>query len=305
MISVVIPTCNRPNDLILVLNSLKEQETNIHEIIVVDSSDYEIDLSNYSFENTEFKHIKVDLKSAAIQRNVGMDHVSEDCSYLCFLDDDVNPESNYLSNLVKGIKINKGVGISGIAINPAKTGQLRMPPKGAFGMIQRFFLLDSTKDGTLLKSGVNIPIRRYSGPITKVDWLIGCSLWDFNKVKSLRFEKDFMGVSLNEDVIFSVRASVRGDLFVDPNTHLWHSESEVGRQVGSKFWQMWVLNRKRLVQVSAKNKPIYFYFHLANFGQFISLLYSGLRNKNFKEFAFLGIVVGYWRLLFPRIKNED
>ena len=305
MISVVIPTCNRPKDLILVLNSLKEQETNIHEIIVVDSSDFEIDLSNYSFKNTELKHIRVDFKSAAIQRNFGMDRVSEDCSYLCFLDDDVNPESNYLSNLVKGIEINKGVGISGIAINPAKTGQLRIPPKGMFGMIKRIFLLDSIKDGTLLKSGVNIPIRRYSGPIAKVDWLIGCSLWDFNKVKSLRFEKDFMGVSLNEDVIFSVRASLCGDLLVDPNTHLWHSESEVGRQNGRKFWQMWVLNRKRLVQVSAKSKPNYIYFHIANFGQFVSLLYSELRNKKFKDCAYLGIIMGYRRLLFSRTKHED
>jgi hypothetical protein len=68
---------------------------------------------------------------------------------------------------------------------------------------------------------------------------------------------------------------------------------------------MWVRNRKRLVEVSAESKPNYIYFHIANMGQFISLLYSGLRNKNFTERAYLGIVMGYRDIIFPGFKNED
>jgi GT2 family glycosyltransferase len=304
MISVVIPTCNRPDDLKTILDALKAQEHRVHEVIVVDSSDFEIDLENLVIENLKIKHIKVNIKSAAIQRNIGMDQVSQNCSYLCFLDDDVMPEPNYLSNLIGALKQCDGVGVSGIAINPEKSEWLRLPPHGLFGSIQRLFFLDSMRDGVLLKSGVNIPVRKYSGPIVKVDWLIGCAVWDFSKVKSLRFERDFMGASLNEDVIFSVRASEFGELFVDPNTHLWHSESEIGRQNAAKFWEMWVVNRKRLVTVSAKATPHYACFHIANFGQFLSLVYSSLKNRSLSDGAYFGIWNGYKHLLNLRIKNE-
>jgi hypothetical protein len=234
-----------------------------------------------------------------------MGYVSEDCTYLSFLDDDVKPSADYLSNLVKGLEMSHGIGISGIARNPNKGNVHRIPPKGIFGLTQRFFWLDSLVDGKLLKSGVNIPVRHYSGSLRKVDWLIGCSVWDYKKVVDIRFESDFQGASLSEDVIFSVRASEFGDLFVDPSTHLLHTESEIGRQKGASFWKMWVVNRKRLVQVMSRNKPNYFQFHLANFGQMLSLFYSGFRNKTLSDGALFGIVQGYKQLYIAGRKNED
>ena len=305
MISVVIPTRNRPIELNALLDSLMKQDTAVYEIIVVDSSDFEIDLSNYMDKVLNVNHIKVDVKSAAIQRNIGMEYVNEDCTYLSFLDDDVTPDADYLSNLVKGLEMTHGIGISGLAVNPNKGNVHRMPPKGIFGLAQRLFQLDSLVDGKLLKSGVNIPVREYKGAVRKVEWLIGCSVWDYKKVADIRFEPDFKGASLSEDVIFSVRASAYGDLFVDPSIRLWHTESEIGRQRGANFWKMWVVNRKRLVQVMSKNKPNYFHFHLANFGQALSLIYSGSRNKTLFDGALFGLFQGYKQLYISGSKNED
>lgn len=300
MISVVIPTCNRPNELSSILTSIQNQDTKVEEVIIVDSSDMDIDLSKLGLDALNFKHVKVKVKSAAKQRNIGVELVNPNSSYLCFLDDDVIADSNYLSTLTEEIWSYGCVGISGIAINPKKIDKVRRPPTGLFGFIQRVFFLDSKIDGKLLRSGVNIPVRRNSGAIAKVDWLIGCSVWDFAKVKTLRFEDDFMGASLNEDVIFSLRASKYGDLLVDPNVHLWHSESDIGREKGAKFWQMWVMNRKRLVQISAKRSPRFLQFHVANLGQFLSLLYSEFRSRNTKERSYLGIVMAYQKLCFSR-----
>jgi GT2 family glycosyltransferase len=304
MISVVVPTCNRPDDLKLVLKSIKEQDVKVEEIIIVDSSDFKIDLPKLGFDEILFQHVKVNIKSAAVQRNIGMDLVNPNSSYLCFLDDDVTPDSNYLSRLIDGLRQSGGIGISGIAVNPLKRDKMRLPPSGLFGFMQRLFLLDSNCDGKLLRSGVNIPVRKDSGVITKVDWLIGCSVWDFTKVKSLRFESDFMGVSLSEDVIFSLRASTHGDLFVDPEVHLWHSESDIGREKGAKFWEMWVVNRRRLVEISAKSYPHFIQFHLANLGQLLSLIYSGVKGKRLRQRIYLGIVMGYRTLYLPKKKKK-
>lgn len=296
VISVVIPTCNRPKELQELLDCLSKQDREIHEIIVIDSSDKEVKRLVQVTNLPKIDFIKVDIKSAAFQRNIGMSRVNEGCVYLCFLDDDVKPSIDYLSKLIKMLEENNGVGISGIAVNPRNELTYRQPPRGMFGAVQRFFQLDSIKDGKLLKSGVNIPVRTYTGPVVQVEWLIGCSIWKYKKVLNTRFESDFKGVSLNEDVIFSLRASKFGKLLVDPSTHLWHTESDIGRQKGASFWEMWVVNRKRLVEVMSSKVPNYFYFHLANFGQFLSLIYSGFRNKTLRDLAFLGIIRGYGQL---------
>lgn len=277
----------------------------INEVIVIDSSDQKTCVESNFGADVRFEHIQVTIKSAAIQRNLGMDLVSDKCDFLCFLDDDVLPDSSYISRLVSGLIQSQGIGISGLALNPKKVNSIRREPVGFFGLVQRLFFLDSKRDGVLLKSGVNIPIRNYSGEITKVEWLIGCALWDFKKVSKIRFESDFLGQSLNEDVIFSIRAAEHGNLFVNPRIHLSHTESIIGRPINEDFWKMWVLNRRRLVRIFYQGKPNFIYYHIANFGQFISLVYAGFRNMDFKNRAPLGILLAYKVLIQKWKINEN
>ena len=244
MISVVIPTRNRPAELNVVLQKIAEQSLSVSEVIVVDSSDFATPISPESTGGFKLTHKYTKVKSASIQRNIGIELVSDKCDFLCLLDDDVEPERDYLSTLIANLSSLGGIGISGIALNPKMTHILRQKPKGLFGKLQKFFGLDSDQDGELLKSGVNIPVRSYSGKTQEVEWLIGCSIWKFQEISSLRFESDFMGQSLCEDVIYSLRASKLGKLLVDPSVHLKHHESDVGRPIGIEFWTMWVVNRK-------------------------------------------------------------
>ncbi len=301
MISVVIPTRNRPENLTAVLKQIAEQSLPVDEVIVIDSSDKVIPIPinpNWKFT---LKHKPTDIKSAAYQRNLGIEYVSKRCEYLCFLDDDVLPGPQYLIDLVGSLKKTGGIGISGIAMNPIAYNHPRLKPIGIFGALQKFFKLDSDTDGVLLKSGVNIPMRSHSGETEQVEWLIGCSVWKFQKIHSLRFESDFIGQSLCEDVIYSFRASKLGKLFVDPKVHLIHLESEIGRPVGADFWEMWVVNRKRLVEIANSGRGIQFQYHLANFGQFITLLYTGVVLKKTSKFAAFGIISGYRKLLKGRL----
>ena len=294
---MVIPTCNRPGELEILLNKLSLQTANIAEVVVVDSSDTPvcIKFSNTWKFNLKIQHVSI--KSAAIQRNIGKDMISKDCDYLCYLDDDVQPDPTYISRLIAGMEEKQAVGISGIAINPSKKGALRRKPSGFFGFARRFFKLDSLREGVLLKSGINIPIRRYEGNLQQVEWLIGCAVWRFQVVSDLSFESDFIGQSLNEDVIFSFRASLRGPLFVDPTIHLNHFESEIARPKGYEFWSMWVINRKRLIEISTEGRLRFASFHFSNFGQFLSLVFSGARKGARSPFQAFGILLGYLRLI--------
>ena len=301
MISVVIPTRNRPRNLTAVLKQIAEQSWPVDEVIVIDSSDIVFPIPINPEWKFTLKHQPTDIKSAAHQRNLGIEFVSKGCEYLCFLDDDVLPGPQYLSELIGSLKKTGGIGISGIAMNPNTHNHPRLKPAGIFGAIQKFFKLDSDTDGVLLKSGVNIPIRSHGGETEEVEWLIGCSVWQFQKIRSLRFESDFMGQSLCEDVIYSFRASKLGKLFVDPKVHLIHLESEIGRPVGTEFWEMWVVNRKRLVEIANAGKSFQLQYHLANFGQFIALLYTGIFLQKTSKFAAFGIILGYRELLKGRL----
>ncbi len=297
VISVIIPTRNRPTELFAVLNGIAIQTTKVAEVLVIDSSDTFSLIAASDNWGFTLQHLNVSVKSAAVQRNIGMDMISEACEFLCFLDDDVRPDPNYVSQLVFGLRTKDAVGISGIALNPLKKDTLRGLPSGFYGVVQRIFGLDSNHDGKLLSSGVNIPVRVYGGDIQEVEWLIGCALWRYQEISDLRFESDFMGQSLSEDVIFSVRARARGRLFVDPKIHLAHTESAVGRPQGLDFWSMWVVNRKRVVEVATQRSRFFTRFHFANLGQFISLIYGGLFVKKAFQSDFIGIPLGYWRLI--------
>ena len=291
MISVVIPTRNRPLLLTRLLTNLVFQTKYVDQIIVIDSSDSGKRLHTDQFRDPIVNYIITERKSAAVQRNLGMDLVSNDCKYLFFLDDDVLPGHDYFERLTSHLKKSEVVGVSGLAINPTAQHSRRQPT-GFIGFVHRFFLLDSNVDGKLLASGVNIPVRIETETVTRVDWLIGCSAWNFSAIKDLRFEYDFDGQSLGEDVIFSVRASRRGTLITDPGIVLAHDESELGRAVPQEHWEMWMQNRWRLIDVMGGGFVKRFFFWWASLGQLSILLVGFLRVPQRGISGVKGIVYG-------------
>jgi hypothetical protein len=103
---------------------------------------------------------------------------------------------------------------------------------------------------------------RNSG-IIEVDWLIGCSCWDFQKIKKLRFEEDFIGYSLGEDVIFSVKARKLGKLFVNSDIFLNHLELPQTDLNIIKNNFMWVYYRFRLSKYISNKNVFYLAFYLS------------------------------------------
>lgn len=257
--SVVIPTRNRETALRNLLNKVLDQTLLPAEIIIVDSS--EIKQSSYEIINKSIKYLHTTEKSAAKQRNIGMITVSEDVQVLFFLDDDTNPNSTYFENMLGTLISLNAIGVSGLAINTEKAQ--RVKPHGFIGFMKKVFFLDSNIDGKLLISGVGIPVRKRNAGIIEVDWLIGCSCWDFQKIRKLKFEEDFIGYSLGEDVIFSVKASKLGKLFVNSSIILNHLELPQTDLDIVKYNYMWVYYRFRLSKYIKNKIVFYLAFHLS------------------------------------------
>jgi GT2 family glycosyltransferase len=293
MLTVVIPTRNRQNELISLLEYLKSQVI-VNEIIIVDSSDQK-KLDTRDLDNN-VKYIYTEIKSAAIQRNIGISTVKEKCDYVAFLDDDVLPPQNYFSKLIDSMELTNAIGVSGIAVNKKKETSKKQNELAYF--LRRIFLLDSSKRGVVLKSGVNtaVNMKIENKELVQAEWLIGCAIWDFHKIKNFRFNENFYGQSLGEDVLFSMRANKYGKLYVNTKVILNHYESALGRPNEYIFYRMWVNNRLYIVKELANTRTS-IYFHWCNFGKILILLIKFFKAPKNSVLGLAGILKGYLDLL--------
>jgi len=301
MLAVVIPTRNRKLELNSLLNRLDKINTAINQVIVIDSSDNQIDL-NHNYVNIKIEYYHTNIKSAAIQRNIGMSKVNDKSKYLAFLDDDVLPDPDYFKQLISVLNKKGAIGVSGLAVSTTNTSNRKS--HGLAFNLKRIFMLDSKKGGNVLRSGVNIPViknRNINGAIHAY-WLIGCALWDFQKIRNIRFDHRFYGQSLGEDVLFSLQASKLGNLFVDTETILSHSESLINRPNYFTFNRMWVRNRYYIVK-KLSNRKFYPGFHWCNLGKTIILVISVFRYPKRSITSLLGMAVGIYDLVVGKNDN--
>jgi GT2 family glycosyltransferase len=298
MISVIIPTRNRSELLNNCLDAILRNSIKPEHIFIVDSSDFN-KRKKIEYISKTVEHEFTEIKSAAKQRNIGLSKVPSDCDYVAFLDDDVLVPENYFSKLILSMEKFGYIGVSGIAINKANSLALKQKTK-ARRLISRLFLLDSTKNGVMLKSGINISVKCESATPIEVEWLIGCAFWNFSKIKNLRFEEDFYGQSLGEDAIFSLKASRIGKIAVDPNVILNHLESPIMRPNPYEFMRMWIVNRKRVINEMPSGILKYFAYHWANLGKLLQIIL--LPNAN-KSLELKGLLSGYKYIILGKYEN--
>jgi len=295
MISVVIPTRNRGEMLPGCLDSILKNSVKPDQIIIVDSSDINQRKKLEHISNL-IEHEFTEIKSAARQRNLGLNKVPTNYKYVAFLDDDVIVPENYFSKLISLIEKHGYIGVSGLAINSENLSK-RKKKKKFRTLISRLFLLDSNKNGVVLKSGVNIPVRTGVTLPVETQWLIGCSVWDFQKIKNLRFEEDFYGQSLGEDVVFSLKASSIGKIAVDPTTIINHLESPIMRPDTEEFNYMWIRNRRRIINEMQFGLLKYPAFHWANLGKVLQIVF--LPNTS-KLSELKGVLRGYKQIIVDK-----
>jgi GT2 family glycosyltransferase len=244
--AVIVPTRNRQNLLVGLLRNLEGTTLSPRIVLIVDSSDCFFDENVYS-KTLNIRIIHTAIKSAAQQRNIGLEYILKNFEksqipYISFLDDDVRVPVDYLQQIARLFESNSdAVGISGFAKNDSHLVR------------KRSFLTDflgiTGEPGKMTKAVVNISPFGIE-EVKEVDWLIGCSTWRRSAIEAIRFEEDFFGHSLFEDVIFSLRVKKQGKLLYDPNivlAHLLQSEME-GSLI--EHYQDWVKNRYRIFDYS-------------------------------------------------------
>lgn len=267
--------------------------------IVVDSSDLNM-IAEFESGATNIHRILTAQKSAAIQRNIGLDFLlsssgQNEIRYVSFLDDDTLIPSDYFQSILDCFDHYKDcVGISGIAKTSGEVEE----------NLQRSRLTDwigiTGNPGELTSSAVNIsPIG--INETSEVGWLIGCSTWRIEVFNELRFEKDFLGQSIFEDVIFSARARKFGKLICDPSILLFHNEAIEGRPSRKSHYADWLSNRFRIFSYDIPNLSRK-KFWLLNFLLFTNSFLCSFHNLKKRE-KMKGLALGWMKLIKSELKK--
>jgi glycosyltransferase involved in cell wall biosynthesis len=269
-ITVVVASRNREQYLPRLLESLESQTLKPVEVIIIDASDNFVDLPKKTF-SFNLTHIATFDASISRQRNHGVSLISKESEYLAILDDDTYPETTYFEEICGFFgQLKNAVGVSGIP-RSSRTGETNHKKTS---LLKTIFFLDSFKSGSLTKGGVNVGIRKLSKDPMSVEWLIGCAVYKLDSVRELKYEEEFDGYSLGEDVIYSYRASKKGNLFVLPQVSLPHFEISSMDHYSPQYWRMWTKNRRNLVSIMPGGTAKWISYHWANFGQILILLFD-------------------------------
>jgi GT2 family glycosyltransferase len=211
------------------LNNLSKQSSLPDLLIIVDSS-----LDSSTQEIVESHGLKTNLKiffyksesGLPRQRNLGIKKLLEleisPIDYtVAFLDDDIIIDKNYFKILKKELENNYL--FAGLTGQPAEDKVISV-----YTALNKFFLLDSSKSGRILPSGI-ATVPRAKSSSEKVDWMCGLSM---NIPLSILIDTKF-DESIRmycEDMEMSIRLQEAGPILCCPDLRYQHIYAIQARQ---------------------------------------------------------------------------
>ena len=223
--SIVIPTKNRPQELITMFNSIIEQTRLPDQVIIIDQS-HSDNLVKSSLETlVEKTNIRLNyIHDENINGLVAAKSVSlkyNECDIISFFDDDIVLKPNYLFEISQAFINNKSImGANGIIINRPEHNYLKSLIFNFFhiGLFRdnRQSVLNKTNDTSLLH------VNTLSG---------GLSSWKKGVFEKVKFDTENK-FHAYEDKEFSIRVgrAFPNQMYIVPGAKLYHYHSPGNRQ---------------------------------------------------------------------------
>ncbi len=263
--SLIICTYKRPQALLTLLQSVKQQTLYPHEILIVDGSPDDFTkamLSQHSFQN--LKYFKVEDKDRGLtkQRNYGISRVSEASEVVCFLDDDTVLAPTYFEAIIQTYQdYPEALGVGGYITNEvswqhvgvdyvAKVNEFYYDgwkrAEGSRFVWRKKLNLDSDVPpgcSPAFSHGRSVGFLPPSGKVYSVEQLMG-GVSSFRKTvfEQFQFSTYFEGYGLYEDADFTLRVSKVGKLYLNTAAQLEHHHDAAGRPNQYAYGKMVVRN---------------------------------------------------------------
>jgi glycosyltransferase involved in cell wall biosynthesis len=301
LISICIPTYNRINELSSVLEALYKQSFNDFEIILIEGGNYKKTarmISRYR-KKLRIKLAPQETKGLVGARNEALTKAKGE--FIAFIDDDVQPSSNWLKELVDTFRNHEDVvGVGGpafieheSAMNRDLTSFLlaqnsiikrivkeiffRVFTENKPFLINHFFKSGAFSLGSMVKTAVN-----KCNSIEQVDYLDASNMC-FSKeilMTAHGFDPSFSGIGdySEADLCFRIR-KINGKLLFNPRAFVYHYPSRSG-----------IFSKRSVAHRRSKN---FMLFHRRHFG------------PNIRYFLYLFFLRSYYLYKTLSNKNKD
>ena len=236
-ISIVIVSYNRPQEIERNFVHLERMHSKPYEVLVVDQSektDTKRICQKHFKKIKNLRYLRSEKPSIAMAKNVGVRNASNHTSILLFLDDDAYVGPDYLDEITSAYnRLTDAVGIAG-----EESVSLNRFPKNRGFFFKMGFLLESYYKRLFFLGFIGDKYRRVTSPFgntlpytSDVDklaqWFSGTDP-SYKKFvfKDLKFDENFFGWSLGEDIDISYRIYKKyGPLYIVPSS-LIHSHPQ-------------------------------------------------------------------------------
>jgi GT2 family glycosyltransferase len=288
LVSVIIPTFNRKNDLLSCLNSIKDSTYTNLEIIVVDnaSTDGTYDAVKETFPNVKLIRNEKNLGVTG-GRNRGA--IESKGDYLLFLDHDMVIDRQMIEELLKVLESDTSIGVAGPVIyyydEPSKVWAAGTSIDILTGKV-RFNTFDSSE------VNINEPFDVQVLPaafMVKRDVLHKVGL----------FDDVFFAVYEDTDFCFRIKEAGFRVVCV-PKAKAWHKvPTDLKEQELHVLSRSYYIARNRIIFMKKHAKPINFIVFLTLFVPIYAVYYTWRSLRHWK----LRFISEYWKGLFDGIRH--
>ena len=224
MLSVIVPTKNRRDDLTSLVQSIEQQTVRPDQLVVVDQSDVGCEDDIFAIlSKTEVDIIYVHdpkISSLVEAKHVGVSKCNE--PLICFLDDDIILDKDYFEVVIGSFKANPAmVGCSGVIKNQA--GSSSNFTDFVYGLFFRGILRDPRRR----------IFKESGGGMVKCNMICGgVSAWRSSVFKDVEFDLK-NGFFFLEDIEFSTRVEkyFGSHLYINKDAKVYDRRSQVNRHV--------------------------------------------------------------------------
>ncbi|MFV8279914.1 glycosyltransferase family 2 protein [Christiangramia marina] len=277
--NLIVCTYKRAESLLRLLRSVQTQSLYPNRILIIDGSpDNNTAKMLEANQILNLEYFKVDEHDRGLtrQRNYGIKRLNIDCDIVCFLDDDVILEKDYLRKIIGTfILIPEALAVSGYISNDADWQKVEDADEtdkdlftydgwsrvegSRFGMRRKFGLAPDKAPGMMpdFSHGYSTAFLPPSNKIYEVEMMMGgISSYRVGIFKKLSFSEYFEGYGLYEDADFSLRLAKKGKLFVNTAASLEHHHDTAGRPDVFKYGKMVLRNGYYVWRVKYSNPSL-------------------------------------------------
>ena len=207
-LAIVIPTKDRPIDLMALLDNLERQSRLPAEIVVVDGSDQPIRaLLDERHSTIPLQYIRHRPPSAAAQRNAGIARLAGRYPLIGLLDDDIELAPDAIERMLEFWRTKESLGVGGAAFNQLGSEEISEQSSLKRSRLAESLGLYCRKPGRVARSGWHTMVGTVAEN-TPVEWLTTCAaIWRAEVFQRHRFDEYFRSYSYLEDLDFSYGVS--------------------------------------------------------------------------------------------------